>query len=91
MRVHGLGTASTKSLGFTSGLRAVAKHIDCVCLPFEIASADRPVQAVFAARVFDVLEWSRARKVLGKTLSVTLVLLSRFILTDDVEHGSGSS
>jgi predicted NAD/FAD-binding protein len=42
--------------GFTSSLRAVADHIDGVRLPFEIASADQAVQAVFAARMFDLLE-----------------------------------
>ena len=69
---------------FTS---AVADHIDGVRLAFEIALADRPVQAVFAAHVFDLLEWSGARDVLGK---ITLEVSRRLALLDDIEHGNGS-
>lgn len=75
--------------GFTSGLRAVANNIDGVRLPFEIASADRHVQAVFAARVFYLLEGSSARYVLGRILSFVLELLGKLVLVD-VEHGNGS-
>lgn len=76
--------------GFTSGLRAVANNIDGVRLPFEIASADRHVQTVFAARVFDLFEWCSARYVLGKILSFVLELLAKLALVDDFEHGKGS-
>lgn len=77
--------------GFTSGLRAVAQHIKGVRLPFEIASAaDRPERVVFAARVFDLLEWSGARHVLGKILSSILELMGGLVMVNYVRHGKGS-
>jgi hypothetical protein len=66
--------------GFTSGLRAVAEHIDGVRLPFGIASADWVPRAVFVAHIFDCLEWSGIRGVLGKVLSFMLFLLGRLML-----------
>ncbi|KIJ64659.1 hypothetical protein HYDPIDRAFT_181869 [Hydnomerulius pinastri MD-312] len=75
--------------GFTSGLRAVAEHIGGVQVPFEIASADRAPRAVFMAHVFDFLESSGIRGVLGKVLSFTLILIGRLILVDNASHQRG--
>lgn len=74
--------------GFTSGLRAVAHHIYGVQLPFEITLPNRPVREVYAARVFDVLEWSGARNVLGGIFSFFLALLGRLVLVN-LEAGRG--
>ncbi|KIK92424.1 hypothetical protein PAXRUDRAFT_829965 [Paxillus rubicundulus Ve08.2h10] len=75
--------------GFTSGLRAVAEHIDGVRLPFAIASADWIPRAVFVAHVFDFFEWSGIRSMLGKVLSFTLFLLGRLMLVGKANHRRG--
>jgi hypothetical protein len=41
---------------FTSGLRAVADHIDGVQLPFVIADVDRKPRVIFVAPLFGLLE-----------------------------------
>lgn len=76
--------------GFTSGLRAVAHHVDGVGLPFEIVSADRPVEAVYVARVFDLLERSGGRDVLGKILTFILALFARLIMVGNLGHRRGT-
>ncbi|KAF9220868.1 FAD/NAD(P)-binding domain-containing protein [Gyrodon lividus] len=75
--------------GFTSGLRAVAEHIDGVRLPFEITSADWVPRTVFVAHIFDTLERSGIRSVFGKVLSFMLFLLGRLILAGEANHQGG--
>ncbi|KAG1735192.1 hypothetical protein EDB19DRAFT_1896310 [Suillus lakei] len=65
--------------GFTSGLRAVAEHIDGVQLPFEIAGADREPCAVFVAPLFGFLEATSIRAIVGIALSLVLLLI-KFIV-----------
>lgn len=60
--------------GFTSGLRAVTDHIPHVRLPFDIRYADREPGITLVAPLFDILERSGARAVLGIFLEFWLSL-----------------
>lgn len=72
--------------GFTSGLRAATHHIPGVRPPFDIvAPPHKPVHVTFLARIFDVLEWSGARNVLGQILSFLLMVLGKLVLVELVD------
>jgi hypothetical protein len=51
--------------GFTSGLRAVIDHIPHVQPPFDIQYAEREPGTTLVAPLFDILEQSGARAILG--------------------------
>lgn len=62
--------------GFTSGLRAAYYHIPDVHPPFEILDADvRPRSAMLAGAVFDVLEGTGLREVIGGFLGAGVGVL----------------
>ncbi|KAH8108669.1 FAD/NAD-binding domain-containing protein [Phellopilus nigrolimitatus] len=60
--------------GFTSGLRVAAEHLGAE-LPFDIKDPDRKVSHLWLAHVFDLLELSGARLVVGFLLSCFLSVL----------------
>ena len=73
--------------GFTSGLRAVVDNIPSVRPPFEIRYPDREPAAVWIASVFDILEASGGRVLLGVLAGWWLALCRMlFGLVFDLRH-----
>lgn len=66
--------------GFTAGLRAAAEHIPGVCPPFSIVDVQsRPRPAEWLAAVFDILERSGVREMVGLMLSMILLCLRQIV------------